>query len=522
MCSRLWGAEMMALVRWAVFAALTLLSLFACLTVYRFSAFEEPSRERLRPFTFAPSPSVKLLLTFIRSVITSISYASMLAAVLLSVTMAGVASHATTLSVQVGLSRDMGSGLYLRTFDTGSLSRALEIVKGYDVKLLAIRVRDPVELRGVNGSARLLLLGVSGSMMGVFGLPSTRKGVVYVEQSVAQLLGRRVLIGNHSLEVAAQNLEPLLKVYLARGMPLVHSTGAIGFSVVAVRDPKSIALLHAGDILELVKGLRLGIDAVLVVSAPPSYAHKLRGLGELGVVNGTRLTLLTAFMLPTAESMLRVLIASVIAVAVVVSSSSGVTERIARLSSSLSLIGVSPALARLSAHLAVLIPIVVGGAATVVLVNALLGAPAAVSSLLSLSLSVPAAALFISSRIGGAEWLLPASLSTTIAVITHRDPRDVAACMKKHVEADEYFELMEHEFLEAGTEFLTRFRLLYRYSVGIGVEIQCYLARRGRELVLSVLTSAWSLEEVGPRELSSVTRLALSRVLGAARLCMLE
>ncbi|RLG76568.1 MAG: hypothetical protein DRO12_04250 [Thermoprotei archaeon] len=508
---------------WLLYLVLLFVIALTCWLLTRYSFLEEPLGEKLRAFTFMPSPSIKLVTTFIGSIITSVSYIIVLLAVVTSVMLAGSATASNIMSTAIDLNVDLGSGVYLRITEPRTLIELSEAVNEEDVLFAALRILTPITFStGDKTQLDFLVLALGGRYAeNITGYVISSEEFALLDKSLRSYV-KSLTLGRWEFKPLFVDLSRLTKIRLAENIPLVHSTGSIGFTVITVSNVSRLILLPFRVGLELVSKKQPNIDAVVILSEGYEPSEFLRYDCEVGVVNGTRLLLITALAVPTVESLGRAVVSTILAAAVMTSCLGGIMERTTKLSSALSIVGVTPSLSKLSAELAILMPIIAVGAVAGYIVDAFFGRAALLSSLLSLIMLTGLTALMLNVRmLRGGEQYIPA-MSTTVTSLTVRKPAKIYSCIRDMVMKDEFFEVVEDEYLDVVGGGLARFRMLYRLSVGIGVEMQCYIARRGNELTITVTPVAWSLEEVSARELRSVIGIAMARVLGAVKLCTLK
>ncbi|MGC9009259.1 MAG: hypothetical protein ACP5I7_01400 [Sulfolobales archaeon] len=82
----------------------------------------------------------------------------------------------------------------------------------------------------------------------------------------------------------------------------------------------------------------------------------------------------------------------------------------------------------------------------------------------------------------------------------------------------EFFQILEkhiNTFEHVGKAFL---RVIYTYTIGIGVDIYIQVSRHKEDLIVSIDLDPWSIEELPPEALSSVSRMVLSRIQGVLQI----
>jgi hypothetical protein len=93
-------------------------------------------------------------------------------------------------------------------------------------------------------------------------------------------------------------------------------------------------------------------------------------------------------------------------------------------------------------------------------------------------------------------------------------PRDLASAILKYLERTEFFDIAEKEILEKGDRVNARLRLIYRYSIGVGADVNIYISTHNNGSFLDVDIEPWSIDAGEGGVLDSVSRLILSRISG--------
>lgn len=101
-------------------------------------------------------------------------------------------------------------------------------------------------------------------------------------------------------------------------------------------------------------------------------------------------------------------------------------------------------------------------------------------------------------------------------VIEDLSYQETARLVAKALETSEFFSVLEKEIMEKEGLANLRLRLLYRYSIGVGADVNIYISKHnGRGSFIDVDIEPWSVDASKGGILDSVARMILSRISGA-------
>ncbi|MEM1844571.1 MAG: hypothetical protein QW311_02800, partial [Ignisphaera sp.] len=125
----------------------------------------------------------------------------------------------------------------------------------------------------------------------------------------------------------------------------------------------------------------------------------------------------------------------------------------------------------------------------------------------------------LSSRIGKYK---PQSISSTFSYIVDRYvPNNVLVeCFKSFLINDDFFNIDEIESVVEESYYMIRIELIYRRALTTVSSVEIYVERIDHGVKYTVIVDVWSLEDLTNRTLSSIQRLALSKVVGGVISCI--
>lgn len=139
------------------------------------------------------------------------------------------------------------------------------------------------------------------------------------------------------------------------------------------------------------------------------------------------------------------------------------------------------------------------------------------ASLISLTISFAHLALqktpYYSATMAYFERAIPArGYSYVVEGISYRD---IADLITESLEKSEFFSVLEKEAMEREDAMNVRLRLLYRYSIGVGADVNLYASKHNEGSFIDIDIEPWSVDDTRGGILDSVTRMILSRISGA-------
>jgi len=124
--------------------------------------------------------------------------------------------------------------------------------------------------------------------------------------------------------------------------------------------------------------------------------------------------------------------------------------------------------------------------------------------------------LYIRSRSGALYTYVerPIPVRSYSSVVEGYSPKDLLSVVVLSLEESEFFDVVEREVFEQGGRINARLRLAYRYSIGVGADVNIYITPYDRGLFLEVDVEPWSIDTGEGGSLDTVSRLVLSRISG--------
>jgi len=100
------------------------------------------------------------------------------------------------------------------------------------------------------------------------------------------------------------------------------------------------------------------------------------------------------------------------------------------------------------------------------------------------------------------------------SVVKGYSPKDLVSIVLASIEKSEFFDVVEKEIFEQSDHVNARLRLVYRYAIGVGVDIGIYVSTHNTGSFLDVDIEPWSIDAREGGVLDSISRLILSRISG--------
>lgn len=100
-------------------------------------------------------------------------------------------------------------------------------------------------------------------------------------------------------------------------------------------------------------------------------------------------------------------------------------------------------------------------------------------------------------------------------VVEDLSHRDVTRLIADSLENSEFFSVLEKEVMEGEDMVNMRLRLLYRYSIGVGADVNIYASKHNEGTFIDLDIEPWSVDDTKGGILDSVARMILSRISGA-------
>lgn len=100
-------------------------------------------------------------------------------------------------------------------------------------------------------------------------------------------------------------------------------------------------------------------------------------------------------------------------------------------------------------------------------------------------------------------------------VVEDLSHRDIARSVTESLEGSEFFSVLEKEIMEREDLINVRLRLLYRYSIGVGADVNIYISKHNKGSFIDIDIEPWSVDAGRGGILDSVAKMILSRISGA-------
>lgn len=255
-------------------------------------------------------------------------------------------------------------------------------------------------------------------------------------------------------------------------------------------------------------------------------AEKLMKLGDTNaaflLINKTAISL-SKFTLPTFRSTLISLLTITVAIIISVAASQALTPRLKEIGEAMLLAGTPTWLIETSALLSHILLVIVSGLIALTISSIYLGSAAGFNSLIAFVLTTTFSHYFLRrtiTKITSRLETLP--LPTDVIIKTPLTLEEIAKHIEKALRSDETFEVLEFKSVKSNNALFLKFELLYRYAIGIGIELEIILEPHARGTRILTYANPWSIEDISEKYLTTLSRMIISKVMGVFKLCQLR
>ncbi|MEM0372025.1 MAG: hypothetical protein QXW05_01685 [Ignisphaera sp.] len=341
------------------------------------------------------------------------------------------------------------------------------------------------------------------------------------EKSVTKLLGNNITI-------TKVDMTPLINVELIPGVYVVHSIGTIGGLSLKIEDPEKLIIIPFTRItIENIcsrycssKTVIIGFDDYNVYR--DIFDELVARFNYVVLKEPTQpgVRVYSRSYVPTVKSIISLVISFVISVIMVYTVSGGLVEKLIDMGHTLFIEGITKELFIAIATLGILLTVMSMFLPILILSSlGILKTLAIVTYLISSITSTYIITSQLSSRIGKYK---PQNISSTFSYIVDRYvPNNVLVeCFKSFLINDDFFNIDEIESVVEESYYMIRIELIYRRALTTVSSVEIYVERIDHGVKYTVIVDVWSVEDLTNRTLSSIQRLALSKVVGGVISCI--
>ena len=420
------------------------------------------------------------------------------------------------------------TGLYIKYSEYIELSTIYELLgERYEVYGIIVS-KSPLTVTLDNRRSLMYLILVDCQTLKLLNLSTKPCNVAIVDHSVK---ANQLRINNFTLLVKQDNIKSYDKEII-EGESLFPVLSYIGSHPIKP-SIKSIVIMSRDFIDPSVINSDSFRTSIIVLCTDAcrinelgKEAEKLMKLGDTDIafllINKTAISL-SRFTLPTPRSTLIALLAITVAIVISIAASQALTPRLKEIGEAMLLAGTPTWLIETSALLSHAILVIASGLVALSLSSMYLGSAAGFNSLIAFVLTTISSHYFLRRsvmKITSRLETLP--LPTDIIIKTPLTLEEIAKRIEKALRSDETFEVLESKSMRSDNALLLKFELLYRYAIGIGIELEVILEPHAEGTRILTYANPWSIEDISEKYLTSLSRIVISKVIGVFKLCQLR
>lgn len=340
------------------------------------------------------------------------------------------------------------------------------------------------------------------------------------EDSIIKLLGK--------YNIARADMIPLSDIELIPGVYVIHSIGTIGGLSLKIENTEKLIVMPLTESVTKhicsrgcsAKTIIVGLDDRSLYKDSLDYLVTIFNYVALREPPYPEVKVYSRFYVPTAKSIVSLIISFIISVIVVYAVSGGLIEKLISMGHALFIEGITKelfiaivALGVMLTTISMFIPI------SILFSLGLLKGTAVITYLVSSIGSTYIITSRLSNSIGKYK---PQNVSNTFSYIVDRYvPSGIlAGCLKSFLVNDDFFNIDEVESVTEENYYMIRIEMIYRRALTTVSSVEIYVDRVDHGVKYTVVVDVWSIEDLSSRTLSSIQRLTLSKVVGGVISCI--
>ncbi len=419
----------------------------------------------------------------------------------------------------IGTSNSIGNTEYINT------SRSITIIQLY----------NPITLYNVNLTLYPLIIycgkdiinfqnNVPGGFLKICNLIQGENNSIILDSKIRLPL-TSLYIDDQLFNIKYANLSYITDIDIAPGLPLVHSIGSLGGTILKIENSSMIAVISTSldNIKKLCKD-ECNAKSIIISNIDISEAQKnlteylsyfdivILRLDGRGYVYSNN-------VIPSPITIAGMSIMFINSIIISLSVSGALLEKLIDLGQRLMTVGITSEFynAIVSASMVTFfaisgLPIIILGA---------LGSFNSMGLLAYILMSIGNTLLFSYMTKTRLEKVGRGYGETALTYIGGPiNVETMKKCFTGNIANDEFFNLGEIELIREKGTYIIRVELLYRRAVATLVSVEIYIRSVNNSTTFNILADVWSLEELSGRIAQGVIQLALSKVYGALKICV--
>lgn len=330
---------------------------------------------------------------------------------------------------------------------------------------------------------------------------------------------------NISLNLIKVDLTKLINLELAPGVYFVHSIGILGGLSLRIENPKELILLPMmNNILASFCPQECDIQT-LVISFNSIEKFKINTDEFLKIfdyiiinIDGKAIAISKSFT-PTPKTILGIILSFFISMILMYSVGGGFIEKMLSVYNNLYVLGVTKNFFRSAILLGLMIAFLLTSLPLATLswlgyVNGI--------ALLNYFISSIGFIILTSNRFHGTARLMYPGIigGHTYVIDTFISMDKLVSCLREMLIDDDFFTVTEIEGIREERFNVVRVELIYKKALSTLASVEIYIDKVDSNVRYNIVVDVWSLEDSSPQSLSSIQRLALSKISGGVLTCI--
>lgn len=484
------------------------------------------------------SPSIRIIIILFRYMLTSLSFIGLAIVLILSAILVSSITSTSLLSTTIEFKNPLFTGYFLVMDDIQSLNKVKNIKT---LRFLVVQIYDRIDIKFNGNTIELYPLIIqcneyTPEITELCKLVESKCMVILdhklakeLEHELTTVLTLKTTSTDISIptdRICFTNLSRVMNIELLPNMYFVHTIGVFGGFTVKLSNVSVIGILHP-EILDSICSDGCTFRAIAFFIERPSTDLQESSL-LYGYVDTNRVEIFSRTYVPTLKSFIGFILTVVLTTIVSIVASGGIVEVLRNLSEKLRIQGFTYESISTAIKIVLLIMALVLSVPTYIIAYSLYGLTPSIMGIATILLGSWNISRLISLRLRRSVYAIEPSIAYTNRMIVgiewHGDIRSLLQCLGELFKNDEFFELSEYEYIKASSNrYLARIELMYRYAMAVMISVELYISREAASTwIFDIVADVWSYEELEREKTLSLAMMAISKVIGGLRLCLLK
>lgn len=510
----------------ALIVTLTFFSISLFIVVKKYRGFVE--EDHLGEIKFV-SPAMKLIKSIVKKSFISIEMILVFISLyILSLNSAYVSTFSFSthsLSVQpfFTLLAESSELISLDIYDKIFYKNYVAIVQVFDVISVDGNEFYPLLIRCRNIDA---INNLSLDLINIFSTYCVDENTILIDRSWNDMLESSMVNVLGRYNIAKTDIQKLIDLELIPGVYVVHSVGTIGGLTLRIEDPKKIIVMPLTEniIQYLCLEKKCNIKTIVLSfnyeHLDESTINKFIDIFNYVVVKTNHEAVVySRTYVPTLKSVVGMFLSFIISIIIVYAVSGGLVEKLINIGNVLFIEGITRDLFIAIVLLGIMISTLFTSIPILILFSLGLTNIIAIITYLTSSLG---STFIITSRLSGkiSKYTVQSVANAFSYVVDKYISSDVLSnCLKSFLINDDFFHLDEIERVD-GEHYVVRIELVYRKALTTVASVEVYVDKVNHGVKYTVVVDVWSIEDLSSRTLTSIHRLALSKIIGGVMSCI--